>query len=215
MAPLAFIRSTSPTASLFKGEVSLIPWEQVRLSHRSHLPSGAGLWLRGKEVNDGRFFGIQKMGRQSEYTERKIWQLFWDLVQVCHISHISGLLSFQALSDFSETYMFLPACGYAAPLPTLPLILQATLFVTSQCIVMSPPVFLYQMRSVFLCLLYSSLSPQHLIKCLAHQRWLVFQKFILLHCCSRKDLNCLIKIIANIMRPLTCARHCSKYFMCF
>ena len=114
MAPLAFIRSPIPTASLFKGEVSLIPWEQVRLSHRSHLPSGAGLWLWGKEVNDGRFFPIQKMGRLSEYTETKIWQLFWDLVQVCHISHISGRLSFQALSDFSETYMLLPACGYTA-----------------------------------------------------------------------------------------------------
>lgn len=91
-----------------------MPWEQVRLSHKSHLPSGAGLWLWGEEVNDGRFFPIQKMGRLSEYAETKIWQLFWDLVQVCHISHISGLLSFQTLFDFSETYVLLPACGYAA-----------------------------------------------------------------------------------------------------
>lgn len=68
------------------------------------------------------------------------------------------------------------------PLPTLPLMLQATLSVTSQFIVMSPSVFLYHMQNVFLCLLYSSLSPQHLIKFLAHQRWLVFQKFILPHC---------------------------------
>ena len=64
-------------------------------------------------------------------------------------------------------------------LPTLPLILQATLSVTPQFIVISPSVLLYQMRNVFLCLLYSSLSPQHLIKCLAHQNLFcltVFQK---------------------------------------
>lgn len=159
-----------------------MPWEQVRLSHRSHLLSGAGLWLWGEEVNDGRFFPIQKMGRLSEYAETKISQLFWDLVQVCHISHISGLLSCQTLSDFSETYMLLPACGYAAlSSPNSPSCFRpfCDISVYSRVSLCVP---IPHAKCLFVFTLFISISSALNIKCLAHQRWLVFQKFILPHC---------------------------------
>lgn len=96
------------------------------------------------------------------------------------------------------------------PLPTLPLILQAMLSVTSQFIVMSPSVFPYHMQNVLMCLLYSSLPPQVLNKLPGSSQMFSIKKIYFASLCSRKDLKCLIEIIANIIEPLTRARHCSK-----
>ena len=56
---------------------------------------------------------------------------------------------------------------------------------------------------------------KYLINYLAHHRCLVLKKIYFASLCSRKDLKCLIEIIANINEPLTCARHCSKCLTCF